>query len=90
MIIPDYTFVSVPTVLSWADSTVNFMFCVKETADIPRAITTLIENNATSRAFLEISVSEMLDLVSNNVYGWDKVYYVINFHTVDDLNRYFI
>jgi len=87
MINPKYNFISAPNALAWADNQVNFMFCVKETGDIPRAITTLIEESAADRAFLEISVSEMLDLVSNNVPSWDQVYYVINLDSLDDLNR---
>jgi hypothetical protein len=88
MINPEYTFTSVPDVLAWADQTINFMFCVKETSDIPRAVSTLIENGATSRAFLEISVSEVLNLVSNNVEGWESVYYVINLGSPEELLRY--
>jgi hypothetical protein len=88
MVYTDYTFSTVPEVLSWADETINFMFCVKETSDIARAITTLIENNATHRAFLEISVSEMLDVViAENLEGWDRVYYVMNIHNPQELNR---
>jgi hypothetical protein len=88
MIYTNYTFSPVPEVLSWAEDTINFMFCVKETHDIARAITTLIENNATHRAFLEISVSEMLDVVvAENLEGWESVYYVINMHTPEELNR---
>jgi glycerophosphoryl diester phosphodiesterase len=48
----EVTFSTVPEVLAWADDTINVMFCVKETADIPRAITTLVENNATHRYML--------------------------------------
>jgi hypothetical protein len=61
---------------------------VKETSDIAQAITTLIQNNATHRAFLEISVSEMLDVVvGGGLEGWDSVYYVINMGAPDELNR---
>lgn len=88
MVYTNYTFSTVPEVLSWASNTINFMFCVKESTDIARAITTLIENNATHRAFLEISVSEMLDIVvAENLPGWEEVYYVMNIHTPDELNR---
>mmetsp|Transcript_29569 Transcript_29569/g.54716 ORF Transcript_29569/g.54716 Transcript_29569/m.54716 type:complete len:306 (-) Transcript_29569:147-1064(-) len=87
MEITDITFSTVPEVLAWADGVINFMFCVKETADIPRAITTLLENNATNRAFLEISVDEMLGLVEDTVPHWEEVYYVINFHTAADMDR---
>jgi len=86
MEITQYHFISAPDLLAWADGKVNTMFCVKETADIPRAVSTLIENNATHRAFLEISVGEVLDLESKNVEGWDKVFYVINFGSATELN----
>jgi hypothetical protein len=49
MEVTNITFSTVPEVLAWADGVINFMFCVKETEDIPRAITTLVENNATNR-----------------------------------------
>jgi len=87
MEVTDITFSTVPEVLAWAEGQINFMFCVKETADIPRAITTLLENNAAHRAFLEISVSEMLQLVDTAVPHWEEVYYVINFHTTEDMDR---
>jgi glycerophosphoryl diester phosphodiesterase len=82
-----YTFQPVPDMLAWADDRVNFMFCVKESADIPRAISTLIENNATHRAFLEIGVGEMQNVVATNMEGWDQVYYIIEVHNPDDYNR---
>lgn len=85
-----YTFQPVPDVLKWADEKVNFMFCVKENTDIPRAITTLIENNATHRAFLEIGVQDMLNTVSSNLEGWEEVYYIIEVHNTGDFNRYSI
>lgn len=87
MEITQYHFISAPDLLAWADGKVNTMFCVKETADIPRAVSTLIENNATHRAFLEISVNEVLGLESDNVEGWDQVYYVINFGSTDEFNK---
>jgi glycerophosphoryl diester phosphodiesterase len=77
MEITDYTFISAPTLLEWAADKVNVMLCVKESTDIPRAITTLIENNATHRAFLEIGYGELLSLEANNVPYWDQVYYVV-------------
>lgn len=64
------------------------MFCVKESTDIPRAISTLIENKATHRAFLEIGVGNMLNTVHAQVEGWADVYYIIEIRSVDDFNRY--
>ena len=39
------------------------------------------------RAFLEISVDEMLGLVEAEAPRWEEVYYVINFHTSSDMDR---
>lgn len=86
MINKDYNFVSVPDMLSWADGKVNVMYCVKESADIPRAITTLIENNATHRAFLEVHVNEYLDTIASNTPHWDEVYYVIEIKSPADID----
>jgi hypothetical protein len=55
MTITNYTFVSAPELLEWANGMINVMFCVKEESDLPRAIETLISENATHRAFLEVS-----------------------------------
>lgn len=79
----------VPDMLAWAKDMVNVMYCVKESGDIPRAITTIIENGAQDRAFLEISVSEMLDIATASD-GWDEVYYVIELKHHDDVSRYVI
>ena len=88
MVYTNYTFTTVPDVLKWASNKINFMFCVKESTDIPRAISTLIENKATHRAFLEIGVGNMLATVAANVDGWKDVYYIIEISTVDEFNRY--
>jgi len=61
-------------------------FVSKNQDDIPRAVSSLIENNATHRAFLEIGVTDILNLEANNVEGWDQVYYVINFGSANELN----
>ena len=87
MIYTEYTFQPVPDILKWADNTINFMFCVKETADIPRAISTLVENNATHRAFLEISGGEINDIAAANTAGWEEVYYIIEVHNFDEYSR---
>lgn len=88
MIYTNYTFSTVSDVLKWSADTINFMFCVKEEKDISRAIEILIENNATTRSFLEISVSSFLDsVIFNNFQGWESVYYVINLRNSNDLSR---
>jgi hypothetical protein len=72
MALTTFTFISVPTLLAWAKDKVIVMLCVKRPEDIGRAISTLIENNATDRAFLEIKVGDMLANVMK-VPNWDKV-----------------
>jgi hypothetical protein len=48
------TYITVPHLLEWARGRSIVMLCVKEPRDIARAITTIIENNATDRTFLEL------------------------------------
>jgi len=86
MIYTNYTFQPLPDMLKWADDRINFMFCVKESTDIPRAITTLIENNATHRAFLEIHAGDMQNVVETAMEGWEDVYYIIEIYNMDDFN----
>lgn len=85
MAVSDYYFISVPEFLSWADGNVNVMLCVKEYEDFPRAISTLIEQNATNRAFLEIGYGSYRNLVASNVPNWDKVFYVVQVDTSNDI-----
>jgi len=87
MINPEYNFMSVPDLLAWAKEKVNVMFCVKESHDIPRGISTLVENDATHRAFLEVHVNEFLQTVEDNVPGWDQVYFVLEVSNTDDIDR---
>ena len=89
MINPKYHFISVPDMLSWANGKVNVMYCVKESIDIPRAISTLVENNATHRAFLEVHVDEFIDTVTSNVPNWEEVYYVIEIKHPEDIDVMF-
>ena len=55
---------NVPQLLAWAENKVIVMLCVKESKDIAKAIQTLVTNNATDRAFLEVHVADMAKLVS--------------------------
>lgn len=80
-------FLTVPELLTWADGRINVMLCVKETTDIPRAISTLIENNASHRAFLEVGVDEILDVVISDLPGWTDVYFVVILRNEQDINR---
>lgn len=88
MALTNYTFITVPDFLSWANGNVNVMLCVKRDEDIPRAITTLAENNASSRAFLEVGLGSFLSISdpasASYAPGWDKTYFVIELsHTSD-------
>ncbi len=85
MAISDYYFISAPQLLAWAEGESNVMFCVKEERDIPRAITTLIENNATDRAFLELKLGPMLNTITNNIPHWEEVYYVVELHNSEEV-----
>lgn len=87
MEITEYKFQTVPQLLSWAENKINVMFCVKESKDIPRAITTLLENNASHRAFLELHTDDFLALEGNQTPSWDQVYYVIELKSRDDYNK---
>jgi hypothetical protein len=85
MEVTDYTFISVPEMLSWSGGKVNVMLCIKESSDIPRAISTLVENNATHRAFLEVGVNDFLNTAKSNVEGWDSVYWIIEIQSTADV-----
>lgn len=86
MEITDYTFTTVPDMLAWSAGRATAMFCVKRSEDIPRAITTLIDNNATDRAVLEIHVNDLLALPTGNTPHWDEVFYIADMKAPEDLN----
>ena len=86
MIYTNYTFISVPEMLQWADGKINVMFCVKESTDIARAVSTLIELKAQTRAFLELGVGDMFDFAIQ-AEGWQQVYFVIEIHNKAELQR---
>lgn len=87
MEVTQYKFVKVPDLLAWADNKINVMFCVKESADIPRAITSLLEYNASHRAYLEVHTNDYLELEKNQVPHWDEVYYVVEMYSHTDLMK---
>lgn len=87
MALTNYTFITVPEMLKWADGKVNVMLCVKNSTDIPRAISTLIENGASHRAFLEVSISNILEQEVAATPGWDQVYYVVNMKSQGDYQK---
>lgn len=80
-------FMSAAELLDWAEDKVITMFCVKEAADIPRAISTLIEQNATHRSFLEIRVGELQrEVLAKRPAGWDQVYYLAEMGAASDVD----
>jgi hypothetical protein len=85
MALTNLTFISAPEMLAWAHEKVIVMLCVKESGDIARAITTLIENNATDRAFLEVHVADLVNLVPT-LPGWQQVYFLADASSPADIN----
>jgi hypothetical protein len=65
------TYITVPHLLEWAEGKSIVMLCVKESRDIARAITTIIESNATDRTFLELRLGNLQSVV--NLPHYDQV-----------------
>jgi glycerophosphoryl diester phosphodiesterase len=63
MALTHYTFSSLPELLSWSEGKVVVMLCVKRAEDIARAISSVVELNATNRVFLEIHVDNLMEHV---------------------------
>ena len=82
MVATGYNFTSSPEMLTWANEKINFMFCMKEPTDIPRAIESMLEYSSHHRAILEIKIGDLLDMYAQKPAGWDSVYYIaeINGH----------
>jgi glycerophosphoryl diester phosphodiesterase len=77
MALTNYTFSSLPELLSWSSGNVIVMLCVKRPQDIARAISSVVELNATGRVFLEIRVPDLLEFVlAAQPAGWNEVFYV--------------
>jgi glycerophosphoryl diester phosphodiesterase len=87
MALTDYHFITVPQFLSWSNGKVNVMLCVKESTDIQRAITTVVENDATHRAFLELHVDELITVEQQNYTSWQDVYYIAEIKSLQDFTR---
>lgn len=64
------------------------MLCVKVSSDIPRAISTLVENNATHRAYLEIHINDLLNLEATAVRDWQNVYYTVHVSNAAEISTY--
>lgn len=77
MALTNYTFLSLPELLSWSRGNVIVMLCVKRNEDIARAISSVVELSATDRVFLEIGVDALIEYVwKAKPPGWESVYYV--------------
>jgi hypothetical protein len=88
MALTSYTFLSAPQLLAYTKDTAITMFCVKQSKDLPRAISTLIENNAQDRSFLEVKVGDLLGLNLAAAPGWDQVYFLAEGDSKEDLNMF--
>lgn len=84
----NYTFISAPDLLNWAKAVINVMFCIKEESDLPRAIQTLINENATHRSFLEVHSSVIIRAAQNNIPGWEKVYYIVEISNSEEMETF--
>jgi hypothetical protein len=79
------TFMTVPSFLSYTQGKMITMLCVKRTSDIARAVSTLVESNATQRAFLEIGLGALLSIVPT-VPDWEQVYYLVEGDSMADIH----
>jgi len=86
MALTNYTFQRWDTMLAWAEQRVIFMLCVKRSQDLPRAISTILEAGAQDRAFLEISLGDLVSLVPR-IPGWDRVYYLVQAGSMEEVLR---
>lgn len=78
------TYITVPHLLQWAQGRSIVMLCVKEPRDIARAITTIIENNATDRTFLELRLGNLQSVI--NLPFFDQVYYLAECNSANDIS----
>lgn len=87
MLLTNYTFISAAEMLAAAAGRAIVMFCVKRSQDIPRAISTLIENNATDRAFLEIKIGDLVNLVPQAP-DWEQAWYLADGDSAEDISTF--
>lgn len=85
MAISNYTFISASELLQWSKSMINVMFCIKEESDLSIAIETVIQENATSRVFLEVGSGVLTRAALNNIPNWEKVYYIVEISSSEEL-----
>ncbi len=88
MALSNCTFTSAADLLAWANGSVNVMFCVKESRDLPRAIATLLEEGASHRALLEVGTGVFLAAVDANTSGWDQVRFIVEVGSHDELTEF--
>ncbi|MCU1278295.1 MAG: hypothetical protein JWM53_1841, partial [bacterium] len=70
------TFQRVDSLLRWAHGRTVVMLDVKVPADLPRAITTAIENDAQDDLFLEVHADDFLNIVVGAP-GWEQIHYLV-------------
>lgn len=78
-----YTFQRVSDLLGWAHGRTVVMLDVKVASDLPRAITTAIENHAEDDLFLEVHVQDFLSIVVGAP-GWERIHYLVWLGSPDD------
>ena len=66
----------------------HVQLCVKRPEDIPRAVQTIIDNNATDRAFLEIKIPDFVALYEKAP-NWDQVYVLAEAGSLGDITTLF-
>jgi hypothetical protein len=70
------TFQRVDSLLRWAHGRTVVMLDVKVPADLPRAISTAIENDAQDDLFLEVHADDFLSIVVGAP-GWEQIHYLV-------------
>ena len=70
------TFQRVDSLLRWAHGRTVVMLDVKVPGDLPRAISTAIENGAEDDLFLEVHAADFLNIVVG-VPGWEQIHYLV-------------
>lgn len=85
MALTNYHFQKVLDLLAWADGKVIIMLCIKNSNDLAHAIQTIITAGAQDRAFLEVGVSDMINVIPK-IPEWQQVFYMVDARSQDDLN----
>jgi hypothetical protein len=88
MALSNYTFTDTHKLLAWANGKVNVMFCVKLESDVPASIATLVSQNATHRAVLELGVGPLVNAAYGSP-GWDSAWYIVEMSNSAELASFF-